>query len=167
MTKILQKACNDIGVSSVTKSLKGGVDKGEYSKGIYLLSLFTGHTAHWCTMLLTLPFPMSLCFLVFFSVPLSLDFFNAFSLWPKYVHLCTHSLNPLLCTPGEFQAWDSLWYTLTRGPRGGVGVCIEQKVRSIYLPWPGLQHWTSHLAVQHATVRPPRTLKGIRYLNNF
>src|SRR6218665_708983 len=48
----------------------------------------------------------------------------------KVSAICTHSLDPLFLTPGKFQAWDWLWYPLTCGPRGRVGVGTEQKSRS-------------------------------------
>ena len=37
-----------------------------------------------------------------------------------------------------------------------LGVCMGQKSRYRFLPWPGFEPRTSHLAVQRATTRPPR-----------
>src|SRR6218665_852524 len=45
----------------------------------------------------------------------------------------TLSHNPLFLTLFEFQACDWLWYPLTCGPRGRVGVHMEQKSRSKFL----------------------------------
>src|SRR6218665_920754 len=47
---------------------------------------------------------------------------------------------------------------LTCGPRGGVRVRMEQRSLSKFLSLPGFEPRTSHLAVQHATYRPPPPL---------
>src|SRR6218665_2303102 len=82
----------------------------------------------------------------------SLHFFHVF-LRPKY---CTHLLDPHFLTSGEFQEWDWLWYPLTCGPKGGVGVRMEQKSLSKLLSWSGFEPRNSRLAVQQATGGPPR-----------
>src|SRR6218665_3468111 len=87
-------------------------------------------------------FSMSWCFLVFFLCSCLVEFLLCFSLWPMYLHPFARVSR---------QAWDWLWYPLTCGPRGRVGVCIEQNFRSKYLPRPGFEPRTSRLAVQQAT----------------
>lgn len=103
---------------------------------IYLLrSLIIEHTPRCCSRLFPSPLSHVMVFPVFFSVPLSLDFFRAF--------LATEVSAPI----GEFHAWDWLWYPLTCSPRVGVYRCA----------WisPGFELRISHLAVQPATARPP------------
>jgi len=68
--------------------------------------------------------------------------------------ICTDSLDPLFLTLSEFQGQDWLWYPLTCGPTDGVGVHMEQKSQSKFLPRSGFEPWTSHLAVLQATARP-------------
>ena len=107
--------------------------------------LIRRHTAHWCPMLLSLAsFP---CHCVFQSSFCScvIGFLLCF---------CTHSLDPLFLTPGEFQALDWLQYPLTCGPRGKVGMHMEQKSQCKLLPWLWFEPRTSCCAVQHATTRP-------------
>ena len=69
---------------------------------------------------------------------------------PNYLHSFTRpSLpHPLV----EFQVVNWLWYPLTCGLRGGVGVHMEQKSWSKFLPRPGFESRT-RLAVQHPTAR--------------
>jgi len=97
-----------------------------------------------------------LVFQVFFSVPVSLDFFYVFTLRPKYLLFCL----TLKWIPEPVPSLSSRTGTgsgihLTCGPRGGVGVHMEQTSRSKCLPWSGIKPCNSHLAVQHATTRPP------------
>jgi len=113
-------------------------------------------TIRWCPMFFSSPFPMSWCFTVFFSVHVSLDFFRVLFFTTK-VSICIPSPDPLFLTVGDFQAWDWLWYPLTCDPRGRVGVHIEKKSQSKFLPWLGFTPWTSRLAVEHTTARPPCT----------
>ena len=101
-------------------------------------------------MLFPSPFSMSWSFPIFSSASVSLDFFRVFSLRLEYLHI---SLDSLFVTVGEFQTWDWLWYLLTCGSRGGVGVSMEQKSWSKCLPWLGVEPRTSHLGVQYATAR--------------
>src|SRR6218665_4033657 len=97
---------------------------------------------------------MSCSFSVFFSVPMSLDFFTTRS-------ICTLSLDSLFLKPGEFQAWNGLWYRLylwsQRLSRGAQKRHMEQKSRSIILPRPGFEPQTSHLVAQRTIARPPHT----------
>ena len=46
-------------------------------------------------------------------------------------------------------------------------VRMEQKSRSKFLPLPRFEPPTSHLAVQHATARPPRTPQSICFCHMF
>jgi len=47
------------------------------------------------------------------------------------------------------------------------GVRMEQRSRSKFLPRPGFEPRTSNVAVQHATVRPPRTSNSWQRKLNF
>src|SRR6218665_392208 len=88
------------------------------------------------------------------SVSVSLDSFCVFSLRPKYLHpFAQPSLPHSRSAPGLGLALVStdLWYQ--RQSR----VHMDQKSRSKFLPWPGLEPRTSRVAIQHATARLPYT----------
>src|SRR6218665_798348 len=117
---------------------------------IYLLCLIHRHTGHWCPML----FPSSSFPYVFWSSILYLCHrisFLFFFITTEVSAFCTLSLDPLFLTLVKFPVWDWLWCPMTCDPRGGVGVRLEQKSRSKFLPWPGFEPRTSRLAVQHTT----------------
>ena len=122
---------------------------------IYLSSLGTQPVGLQCFFLRLFP-----CLGVFRSSFLFLRHWISFVFFLYDRSICTTSLDLLFLTLGEFQAWDwhgSLGYQLTCGPRGEVAVRMEQKSRSKLLSWPGFEHRASHLAVQHATARPPQS----------
>src|SRR6218665_3275405 len=52
------------------------------------------------------------------------------------------------------------------GPRGGTTVRMEQKARSKFLPWPGLNLGPWHLAAADVTTRLPRTPPFSRLLRH-
>ena len=105
-------------------------------------------------------FPLPLFQVLVFSGLLSVHWISfVFFLYDR--NFCTHSLKPLFLTPCEFEAWNWFWYLLTCGLRGGVEAHMEQKSGSKYLPWPEFEPWTSRLAVQHATARPPYILSCV------
>src|SRR6218665_2322895 len=117
---------------------------------IYLLCLIHRQTGHWCPML----FPSSSFPCVFWSSFLYLCHrisFLFFFITTEVSAFCTLSLDPLFLTLAKFPVWDWLWCPMTCDPRGGVGVRLEQKSRSKFLPWPGFEPRTSRLAVQHTT----------------
>jgi len=75
-----------------------------------------------------------------------------------FLYDCIHSLDPFFLPLGEAKACDLLWYPLTCcGQRRSslVGVRMEQKSQSKFLPWPGLGPRKSNFVVQHATARSP------------
>jgi len=84
-------------------------------------------------------FTMSWCLSVFSSIGF-LSFFLYFRC------ISAHSIDLLFLTLFEFQ--------FVHGPRGGVGVRIEQKSRSKFLPWPGFEPRTSHLASWQSSTQP-------------
>src|SRR6218665_2244276 len=75
-------------------------------------------TACWCPMLFLLPVFNVLGFPVFFSVPVSLDFFRVFFLYHQSI--CTNLFGPLFLTLDELQTLDWLWYPLSCGLRSEV-----------------------------------------------
>ena len=117
---------------------------------LYLISLIPGHTQS--VGVSAISFTSSLCFGVFWSSFLFMCHWIPFVFSYDW-NICTIWLDPLFLTIGEFQAWDWLWYPLTCGPRGGVGVHMGQKSWANFLPWPVFEPRTSHLTVQHATAR--------------
>ena len=126
---------------------------------VYPLSLISRHSPLRPMLFLSL-FPTSWCFrssFLFLCNWISVVFFSYDG------SICTHSLDSLYFTLGEFQAWDWLRYPLNCGSRGVVGVRMEQKSRTKFLPWPVFEPRTSRLAVQQVTARPLHAMYTVHY----
>src|SRR6218665_1455348 len=97
--------------------------------GYWAGSGILGHRTYWCQS----PFPspsISRCFP--FTLHLPLDFIRVFSLRPTYLNPFgrpfVYSLSRLVSRLGSCSG------TRCCGPRGGKGVCMEQKSRFKFLP---------------------------------
>src|SRR6218665_4024481 len=119
-----------------------------------------GFRPYWCPS----PFPSPSILDVFHSLFLPSDFKRVSSLQPTYRHPFgrpfTYSLFRGVSRLGTGSG------TRCCGPRGGTAVHMEQKTRTKFLPWPGLNLGPWHLAAADVATRLPRTPPFSRLLRH-
>src|SRR6218665_841885 len=127
-----------------------------------LLSIIPGHSALWYPMLFPSPFFHVLVFPVFFSAPVSLDFFRVCLFTTK---LSAPFRSTLFLTLSEFQAWDWLWYPLNLwSQRQSWGVHGAEIFNPVFCPGRGLNlgpySWQSGMQPLDQCAPFPKNIDG-------